>query len=133
MGDKMYDTNKIPKDDWAVSPVISTILMIVMAIILAALIATYAFDDVNVVVEVPQASLRITNQSAGGFTLEHNGGDEINLNDARLMVAGENISINGTIVSGGTVYINTTLAVGDSVKLIDVPTQQIIAEFTARF
>lgn len=131
----MYNPNKFLKDKTAMSPVISTILMIVMAVILAALIATYAFEDVNVVVEVPQASLRAINQSANGFTLEHQGGDEISLNNTRLIVAGVDVSnsISGKIKSGGTVFINTTLTIGDKVKFIDIPSQQVIAEFTARY
>ncbi len=129
----MYNANKISKDDRAISPVVSTILMIGMAVILAALIATYAFDDVNVVMDVPQVSLRAINQSTNGFTLEHQGGDEINLDNTILLVAGEDISINGKIASGEKIYISTTLANGDDVKLIDIPSQQVIAEFTARF
>jgi len=129
----MNYSDKFLKEETAISPVIGTILMIAMVVILAALIATYAFDDVNVVMDVPQASLRAINQSTDGFTLEHQGGDEINLNNTRLLVAGKDISINGSIKSGGTIFINTTLAIGDKVKFIDVPSQQIIAEFTARY
>ncbi|MCL7411075.1 MAG: type IV pilin N-terminal domain-containing protein [Methanosarcinaceae archaeon] len=129
----MNYSDKFLKEETAISPVISTILMIAMVVILAALIATYAFDDVNVVTDVPQASLRAINQSTDGFTLEHQGGDEINLNNTRLLVAGKDVSINGSIKSGETIFINTTLAIGDQVKFIDVSSQQVIAEFTARY
>ncbi|MDF1534199.1 MAG: type IV pilin N-terminal domain-containing protein [Methanosarcinaceae archaeon] len=129
----MNYSDKFLKEETAISPVISTVLMIAMVVIFAALIATYAFDDVNVVTDVPQASLRAINQSTDGFSLEHQGGDEINLNNTRLLVAGKDVSINGSIKSGGTIFINTTLAIGDQVKFIDVPSQQVIAEFTARY
>lgn len=120
--------------DEAVSPVIGVILMVAITVILAAVIAAFVFN-MGPSEMAPQASLRADNFSESGFSLSHNGGEPINLNDStRITVGGEVVTITGLdsdFEAGESVYINTSLEDMDEIIFVDRDSSQLIAEFTA--
>ena len=132
----MKANRNMRKNEEAVSPVIGVILMVAITVILAAVIGAFVFG-MGPPESAPQASMRATNQSTTGFTLEHQGGDDIDLNYTvtRITVAGTALAAGVpavTLSAGESAYINKTLANGDDVKLIDVPSSQMVAQFTIR-
>ncbi|WP_129598933.1 type IV pilin [Methanohalophilus profundi] len=132
---KIFDLKR--KDD-AVSPVIGVILMVAITVILAAVIASFVFG-LGSPESAPQASIKATDVNATGFTLVHQGGDSIDLqNDTKLTVGGSESTAlwNKTTIEVGEekeIYDsgNITLTDGDSIKLIDSEANQMIAQFTA--
>lgn len=79
--------------DRAVSPVIGVILMVAITVILAAVIGTFVLGlGSNVSEPAPQVSLAIADagatyeNGARAFVLEHQGGDDIELANSRVLV-----------------------------------------------
>jgi flagellin-like protein len=126
------------KRDDAVSPVIGVILMVAITVILAAVIAAFVFG-LGSPETAPQASIKASNMSEDGFTIVHQGGDQIDFtnNKTKLFVggteaSGDSVDI-GTFSVGEEEYINLTptLEDGDSIRFIDDDSNQPIASFTA--
>ncbi len=78
---------EIRKNEEAVSPVIGVILMVAITVILAAVIAAFVFG-MGPPKQAPQASLRITSAdvTANTVTVEHQGGSDITLANAKLIL-----------------------------------------------
>jgi flagellin-like protein len=77
---------KFERNDEAVSPVIGVILMVAITVILAAVIAAFVFG-MGPPKQAPQASITATiNTSASDVKLEHQGGSDITLSDAKIIV-----------------------------------------------
>ncbi len=80
---------EIRKNEEAVSPVIGVILMVAITVILAAVIAAFVFG-MGPPKQAPQASLRAVSVdlTAGATTvkIEHQGGADIILSDAKVIV-----------------------------------------------
>jgi flagellin-like protein len=156
----MSKSNQFLKEEDAVSPVIGVILMVAITVILAAVIAAFVFG-MGPPEQAPQASLRASAESLGGSTgikLEHQGGDQVVLASANTKItvggtdvgyiitdtafdAGEIVYISNT---SGTYYLESsknatpTTSVGATgetvnVKIIDVASQQMIADMNVRF
>ncbi|MDK2912518.1 MAG: archaeal type pilus assembly protein PilA, partial [Methanolobus sp.] len=135
-------------------PVIGVILMVAITVILAAVIAAFVFG-MGPPEQAPQASLRAT--SAGDSTtnyikLEHQGGDGIVMTNTVTKIVVNSSTINaayelGEFTAGETLYVGadsisnntsvTTLgaSTGDviNLKVIDVQSQQMIADMNVRF
>lgn len=85
----MKNRIKFGKNEDAVSPVIGVILMVAITVILAAVIAAFVFG-MGPPAKVPQASIRgsSVNLIAGAttVTLEHQGGDNIQYYNTKIIV-----------------------------------------------
>ena len=164
----MSKANQFLNED-AVSPVIGVILMVAITVILAAVIAAFVFG-MGPPEQAPQASLRASAATVtadadfNGIKLEHQGGDQVVLEDAttKIVVDGTTVIYGDSLTdttfdAGESVYIfNTSTAdeyildatnentsmtgddvgtTGDSVslKIIDVASQQMIADMNVRF
>ncbi|WP_292485598.1 type IV pilin N-terminal domain-containing protein [Methanohalobium sp.] len=130
--------NLIQNNEDAVSPVIGVILMVAITVILAAVIGSFVFG-MGAPESAPQASIKATNVTVGeGFDLVHQGGDPIDLqNDTTLTVGGDEVTISdgGDFTAGQEIYINassTSFKEGDTARLIDNSTDQMIGSFNLR-
>ena len=166
----MSKANQFLEEEDAVSPVIGVILMVAITVILAAVIAAFVFG-MGPPEQAPQASLRASAATVNdgtndfnGIKLEHQGGDQVVLEDAstKMIVDGTVVTYGDSLTdtafdAGETVYIintstvdeflvdatntNATLTGDDvgttgdtaNVKLIDVSSQQMIADMDIRF
>lgn len=149
----MSKANQFLDTEDAVSPVIGVILMVAITVILAAVIAAFVFG-MGPPEQAPQASLRA---SAGGDSnntyvkLEHQGGDTIIMTDTVTKVvvnttpltnynlgefgAGETLYLSDTTVTNTTPTGSSVASTGQTVnvKIIDVQSQQMIADMNVRF
>ena len=158
----MSKSNQFLREEDAVSPVIGVILMVAITVILAAVIAAFVFG-MGPPEQAPQASLRAsatTIDGVNGIKLEHQGGEQLVLAAAntKISVNGTVATFNDTMDpafdAGEIMYIaqqsggffvddikNTTgtaVSIGGtgataSVKIIDVASQQMIADMNVRF
>lgn len=107
-------------DEDAVSPVIGVILMVAITVILAAVIAAFVFG-MGPPEQAPQASLRLADvdESEDKLTLQHQGGDSIDMSQASIVISqGSNVlklspvtTIPDKLYESGdilTVYTHTT-------------------------
>jgi len=142
--------------DEAVSPVIGEILMVAVVVILAAVMSAYLFGLAPMGV-APQASIRGSVEQIHNYNcikLEHQGGEEITLTNASIRVivngtAVQNLPASGKLTAGESCYIwlnaagyhlsenRTEVSPNYSlpetgktatVKIVDVPSQQLIAD-----
>jgi len=153
----MSKANQFLKEEDAVSPVIGVILMVAITVILAAVIAAFVFG-MGPPEQAPQASLRATadgNTSTSYIKLEHQGGDTITLTNtytkvtvdgtevstyptgnASQFTAGEVMYVSSSTISNNTSAMSGVLASPGNtvnVKLIDVSSQQMIADMKVNF
>ncbi len=128
----------LKNDKRAVSPVIGVILMVAITVILAAVIGAFVFGLGPSTGEVaPQANLVTSSMTDTGFTLEHNGGDAVNLSQCKLFVAGSLIGTPGWTTTdlfevGETESISATIADGNLITITHTPSQGVIYQTTAR-
>jgi len=119
----MSKANQFVKEEDAVSPVIGVILMVAITVILAAVIAAFVFG-MGPPEQAPVASLRLTtvDTSADVVTIQHQGGDSVDLSDTGITISqGDNIlkispvsNTPGTMFEGGDILrisTNATVAV----------------------
>ena len=158
----MSKANGFLKEEDAVSPVIGVILMVAITVILAAVIAAFVFG-MGPPEQAPQAAIRAGAATVGNFDvvkLEHQGGDAVTFTTANTKVTIDGSSVNMSGLSGDTdaqrfeagevlyifnatnvQHVNTTSAATASyttgttvnVKIIDVASQQMIADLDVRF
>lgn len=151
---------KMNRNEDAVSPVIGVILMVAITVILAAVIAAFVFG-MGAPETAPQASLKGSPAADGTDTvlkLEHQGGDMVTFTDANTRVtvngatvnmslltdtafeAGEvlylynvsgDFSLNATVPSAAVDFIPAGTTA--NVKMIDVASQQMLADMDVRF
>jgi flagellin-like protein len=159
----MSKANQFLKGEDAVSPVIGVILMVAITVILAAVIAAFVFGmgPPEQAPQASLRASAATLSGENVIKLEHQGGDQIILASAntKITVAGNNtvltnMSYDTAFDAGETLYIfnkggtitigNSTAATGAntniatagqtaSVKIIDVASQQMIADMNVRF
>ncbi len=92
----------------AVSPVIGVILMVAITVILAAVIGSFVLGFGGETAAAPQATLQMNINSANdNITLQHNGGDGINLAQTRIVITRADSTL--TVTSS----TNVVLAVGN--------------------
>ena len=97
------------KREYAVSPVVGVMLMLVVTIIIAAVVAAFASGVVGHTSKAPQASISATftappNGNQSIFT--NNGGDPFDLNDIRVVLQDES--------AGGSAPTKTSLTLEDN-------------------
>jgi len=154
-------TNKF-RDDRAVSPVIGEILMVAIVVILAAVISAYLFGMAPMGVAPQASIRGSVEQinSYNCIKLEHQGGDTVSLGDAniKILVEGTEVDILTTstnqlstgmyayIWNGTDAYHFDIAAPSDAdvtddlpapgtsvnVKIVDVASQQLIADIQVR-
>ena len=73
------DRRRLRNDERAVSPVIGVILMIAITVVIAAVVASFAYGIIGGVAKAPNAALVFEDADAGktNVTLVHHGGDSI--------------------------------------------------------
>lgn len=140
------DGRTLMKDERAVSPVIGVILMIAITVVIAAVVASFAYGIIGGVARAPNAALVFENAGLGktNITLVHHGGDSITNaftgSDWDNMVVklngvdiswGTNVTIGGdtdtTFESGEQLKIKVpALASGDTISVIYKPTGDIL-------
>ncbi len=136
----------------AVSPVIGVILMVVITVIVAAILAVFAFG-IGGPTKAPEAQLKFiatsnSTSSSTNVTISNTGGDSLILKDERISAA---YAANGTSVQDAKLISEWALnpigaqylapgksisgnfsytAVGDIIiiKVLDVPTGQMVSD-----
>jgi len=85
------DNRNIRKEESAVSPVIGVILMVAITVILAAVIGAFVFG-MGTPEKTPAANVEITaaNAATDTITLEHRGGDDLAVDDIKVIVTSTN-------------------------------------------
>ena len=143
-------TNKnLKQNDGALAPVIGAILMIAVALILAALIGIFITEKVTLEA-TPQTSMKASQFSASGFTINHQGGDPIKkISGTKLLIDGTDVSAEATVnntkwnlqtdsFSTSQTIVISTIPAGNAITkdteimIIDIISQNIIAIFTAK-
>ena len=125
-------------DKRAVSPVIGVILMVAITVILAAVIGAFVFGlGPSTGTVAPQANLVTSGMTTSGFTLEHNGGDAVNLSQCKLFVAGAEETLPGWAAGllevGETTSVSAaTIVDGALITITHTPSQGVIYQTTAR-
>ena len=102
----MSKANQFLEGEDAVSPVIGVILMVAITVILAAVIAAFVFG-MGPPEQAPQASIRFTNvnNTASNITLQHQGGDAIDLSKVTLTVTqGNNLLKMSPVAKNSVMY-----------------------------
>ncbi|MDE2443886.1 MAG: type IV pilin N-terminal domain-containing protein [Methanocorpusculum sp.] len=105
----------------AVSPVVGVMLMLVVTIIIAALVASFAGGLATTSEATPQLAIKATYSQSGGMTITHAGGDAISLVGTKFMTTPSDLfggdaamfawTIDPTIIeSKGTPIVSTNSA-----------------------
>ena len=83
----MYNQHKLINEETAVAPVMGTILMILLVVILAAIVASYTTGGMGSLEQAPISSIRLSGVSGSNLTLQHQGGDSIDLSGISITVS----------------------------------------------
>ena len=139
-------------EDRAVSPVIGVILMVAITVILAAVIGAFVLGIGGETDATPSASISLDTDDQS-VTIEHNGGDTLDLDEFRMTVNGTTVDkdddealsaldgvddTSATFRSGETRTVNLdgtdmnaeTLGTGATVTLVHDPSGGTIARTT---
>ncbi|RZN43893.1 MAG: type IV pilin [Methanophagales archaeon ANME-1-THS] len=137
------------KDERGVSPVIGVILMIAITVVIAAVVASFAYGIIGGVATAPNSALIFENADLGktNITLVHHGGDSVtnaftgstpsDWGDMRVKLNGVDIIWRANVTVGGDTDPNfesgeqlrikvPPLASGDTISVIYVPTGDIL-------
>lgn len=154
-------SEKIKKNNVAVSPVIGTLLILAITVILAAIYSSTAFNQ-ETPHSAPKVSIEIkantaaTGNDPASIKLEHLGGDQICFGDSTItqvkasLNGGESVPINATCLgnmSVGDLKILSLASSGTSnafgigpltgdivnVKIIDIKNNQLISNQDVKF
>ena len=127
------------EDERAVSPVIGVILMVAITVILAAVIAAFVLDmGDDLGNNAPNSQLSYdtnpaynnTSSDTLAGTLDHDGGDDLSLDEVEIRINGVNESdtldsVNGfdndvtATLNGNSINGDETYGVGDSIEISD--------------
>ena len=136
MMNKKKNLKSLRNDKRAVSPVIGVILMVAITVILAAVIGAFVFGlGPSAGTVAPQANLVASGMTTSGFTLQHNGGDAVDLGQCKLFVAGINETSPWTaalLEVGETTSVSATIADGNLITITHTPSQGVVYQTTAR-
>ena len=145
---------ELVKNEEAVSPVIGVILMIAITVVIAAVVASFAYGIIGGVAKAPNAALVVEDARVGNtnITVIHHGGDTIvdaftspPLNWSNLIVKHNGADItwstsvteggdgNENFASGEQLEINVSkaaggalLASGDTITVVYIPTGDLL-------
>lgn len=133
-------------DERAVSPVIGVILMVAITVILAAVIGTFVLGlggDLNA---QPSAQIDITSDGEDTITIDHNGGDTIQLDNLDIVLRNGSTTVDRATLEDVDNEDDSSISVGDTVtveldtddadftvdnvRLIHTPSESILADRT---
>ena len=141
------DRKTLRKDERAVSPVIGVILMIAITVVIAAVVASFAYGIIGGVAKAPNSALVIEDAAKDktSITVIHHGGDTITdafdttgdkWNNLVVKQNGTNLNYSLDIVtepsndnfdSGEELKINVTkLESGDTITVVYIPSGDIL-------
>ncbi len=120
---------KFRQNEEAVSPVIGVILMVAITVILAAVIAAFVFG-MGTPKQAPQASITIvsaTTTGGGPITLNHAGGDAIDLSKVKAIIDGNSTQHNIINVLSANATGTQFFTAGDNLVIYEkAPTGQYV-------
>ncbi len=150
MNAKKRKRRSLKKDERAVSPVIGVILMIAITVVIAAVVAAFAYGIIGGVTKSPNAALVVEDAAVGktNITIIHHGGDPIvdafknetgtggNWSNLEVKLEGENIEW-ANVTVGGDKNLNfesgeqmeitvSALKSGDSIAVVYTPSGDIL-------
>jgi flagellin-like protein len=140
------------KDERAVSPVIGVILMIAITVVIAAVVASFAYGIIGGVATAPNAALVFEDADAGktNITLVHHGGDSItdaftgtglangSWGDMIVKHNGATVTWKDNVMEGGDgddnfesgeqleINVTTKLVSGDTLSVVYGPTGDVL-------
>jgi flagellin-like protein len=138
------------RDERAVSPVIGVILMIAITVVIAAVVASFAYGIIGGVAKAPNSALVFEDVDVGktNITLVHHGGDTItdafkdmpapgNWSDMVVKLNGATVTWANNVTEGGNDDPNfgsgeqltikvTALVSGDTVTVVYNPTGDVL-------
>ncbi|HEX3001482.1 MAG TPA: type IV pilin N-terminal domain-containing protein [Methanoregula sp.] len=74
------------RNDYAVSPVVGVMLMLVVTIIIAAVVSAFAGGLGSSQAKAPQATIAASYSQSGGMTIYHNGGDTLSGGEFKILL-----------------------------------------------
>lgn len=111
--------------DETVSPVIGVILMVAITVILAAVIAAFAFGMASNISKTKGVAVTVTKQGASSITVTNNGGQDqgslTSINATTSPTAATSCSLNGGVATAAIspgICQNTIPTVGSTLRLI---------------
>lgn len=133
-------------DDRAVSPVIGVILMVAITVILAAIIGTFVLGLGEDLDAQPNAQIDITSDGEDTITIEHNGGETVQLENVDIVLRDGSTTLDRATVADVDGEEDSSISVGDTVtvelnpedeevtvdnvRLIHTPSDSILADRT---
>lgn len=134
-------------DERAVSPVIGVILMVAITVILAAVIGTFVLglgDSLGDSQPTAQIAVTSDNGEDPSLSIEHNGGDSVQLDDIDVVLRDGSSQVDRATVADVQDGDATSISVGDTVtieldddtetvdnvRLIHTPSDSILADRT---
>ena len=137
------DLKKLFTEERAVSPVIGVILMVAITVILAAVIGAFVLGIGGDQNATPQASISLDADvdNDDNVTIEHNGGETLELDDVQLSAAGVLNDDPVSDLTGGQPSLSSGQSIevtsdegfeeDDTVRLIHEPSGGVLASTTA--
>lgn len=129
---------KIRRDKEGVSPVIATILMVAVTVVIAATVYSYTSGTSTSKKSTPAVNLSLTESPANNITLCHNGGDDLEWSDLKILIDGTVTTPpgnpTGTFTVGEEELIKNNCQDGTSyrVKVVWKPTNTILLDKSIR-
>ena len=150
--ERRADGRTLRNDKRAVSPVIGVILMIAITVVIAAVVASFAYGIIGGVAKAPNAALVFEDADASktNVTLVHHGGDSItgaftsidpasgNWGDMVVKHNGATITWTGYVTEGGNgdnnfgsgeqlaINVSKKLVSGDTLTVVYAPTGDVL-------
>jgi len=120
------------KHEYAVSPVVGVMLMLIVTIIIAAIVSAFAGGTLGTTQKTPTATIQATYSQMYGMTISHGGGDPIPLDTTTIIVRptksfGSDASRYSWTVNKSYVYTNSTQNLRTARALIPGDTASISA------
>ena len=125
---------KLSKNSEAVSPVIATILMVAVTVVIAAVVYTYVGGMGSSKESAPTVSLSAEGKSGDTLTLTHDGGDELQWSDLKVLIDGTEIASGdygtGAFTVGEEFDVKDDGSAGTSyvIKIIHKPSNAVLLD-----
>jgi len=139
---------QLVKNEEAVSPVIGVMLMVAITVVIAAVVASFAYGLIGEEIKTPNTALVVDNAHVGSYniTVFHHGRDtivdafttdaagwrnlKVKYNGVDILWAGVTVEGNGDehFTSGEQLEINFTTALvpGDAIAMVYIPTGGVL-------
>lgn len=132
---KGINKRKIRRDKDAVSPVIATILMVAVTVVIAATVYSYTSGSGGSKRTTPAINLSMKKTGVNNITLYHDGGDELQWADVKVLNDGSETAHGKTgdfTVGQSAQIITNTTSGSHRVKVIWEPTNSILIDKSIR-